>query len=350
MKPLRILVLAGLVALGLWHVLPDAGTRPLDIAFAQSSGTPDCSFVFNFTTTGRLTGKANSSSTAPCVNWGVTYTTTGTLTPTIQFEHSPDNSSWSAVPNTICSSSVQPPCVQTGANPMASGRTGSQKIAAYDAWVTVNVTGASGSGTGTVVIFGYKGNSPSASNQSGGGSVGPTGPTGPTGPSGPSAGPTWIEASCDTPRTQTLAGNSFWSVVALTNWDAGEWQFLPAVDGKLYCTAQVPRSISGTPAAVVLLETASANTASSKAVRWIVSSKNVPNGSTLDLSFTAETAQNITQSTTAYTRTDVTFTLTNQPAASDLLVIEVFRQGSNGGDTLTTLNALVFKVLLGITV
>lgn len=127
------------------------------------SGTPnDCFFVHSFTATGAQTAQANSSSAAPCVAWRVTYTTTGFSTVTVKFQTSPDNSSWTDVINSICSSSVQPPCVTDGANPLAAGVMGSSSFRAYGKYVRVNVTSVTGSGTGQVVVYGYKGTSASA--------------------------------------------------------------------------------------------------------------------------------------------------------------------------------------------
>ena len=168
-------------ALAVFFFLPGPKNAP-HTAFAQS-GTPDCSFTFTFTTSAVQTGQANLSASTPCVNWGVSFSVTGTLAATVQLETSPDNSTWTAVPNTICSSAVQPPCVQTGANPLGTLLTqGSAKIAAYGAYVRLNVTATSGSGTGTIRVYGYKGTSAAVGGSPGG--IGPPGPTGPTGPAG----------------------------------------------------------------------------------------------------------------------------------------------------------------------
>jgi hypothetical protein len=153
---------------------------------AYSQGTPyDCFSSFAFTAVSAQTGQSNSSSVAPCVAWRVTYTTTGFSSVTVKFQTSPDNANWSDVTNTICSSTVQPPCVTDGSNPLADGVMGSSSFRAYGKYVRVNVTGATGTGTGQVVVYGYKGTSASANTGGGGGgSPGPAGPTGPTGPAG----------------------------------------------------------------------------------------------------------------------------------------------------------------------
>ncbi len=154
--------------------------RPQNVQAQTSTTTPyDCNYNFTFTGTGTETGQVNNNNSRPCIAWRITYTTTGLTSATVQFETSPDNITWTAVPNTICSSSVQPPCVQDGANPMPAAKQGTVGIKAYGKYVRVNVTGVSGSGSGTVIIYGNKGAS-----AGGGGGTGAAGPTGATGPAG----------------------------------------------------------------------------------------------------------------------------------------------------------------------
>lgn len=162
--------------------------QPAHVQAQTNTPTPyDCNFIFAFTGIATQTGQPNNNNSRPCVAWRVTYTTTGFTAATVQFETSPDNSTWTAVPNTICSSSVQPPCVQDGANPMTSAAQGTAGIKAYGKYVRVKVTAVTGSGSGTVVVYGNKGASASAGST--GGAAGPTGPTGPSGTAGPT-GPT----------------------------------------------------------------------------------------------------------------------------------------------------------------
>ncbi len=130
---------------------------------AQNNGTPyDCLSVFSFTAASSQTGQNNSSSASPCVAWRVTYTSTGFSSVTVYFETSPDNSSWTPVTNSICSSSIQPPCVTDGANPLAADVMGSSSFRAYGKYVRVRVSSVTGSGSGQVVTYGYKGTSASA--------------------------------------------------------------------------------------------------------------------------------------------------------------------------------------------
>jgi len=130
-------------------------------AFAQ--GTPyDCFNVYTFSGATAQTGQNNSSSQSPCVAWRVTYTSTGFSSVTVRFDTSPDNSNWTAVTNSICSSSVQPPCVTDGSNPLPADVMGSSSFRAYGKWVRVNITSVTGTGSGQVVTYGYKGTSASA--------------------------------------------------------------------------------------------------------------------------------------------------------------------------------------------
>jgi len=136
----------------------------------QQTTTPyDCNFTYTFSATGAQSPSIpNSAVSKPCVAWRITYTSTGFTSVTIQFETSPDNSVWTAVPNTICSSSAQPPCLTDGANPLPAAAQGSSAIRAYGKFVRINATAVSGTGSATVVVYGYKGTSASAA--TGGGS------------------------------------------------------------------------------------------------------------------------------------------------------------------------------------
>ena len=146
---------------------------PLKVVHAQQTATPyDCLFTYTFVGATAQVGVPNSSTSKPCVSWRVTYTTTGFTNATVQFETSPDNSVWTAVPNNICSSTVQPPCVNDGANPLTPAAQGTAAIKAYGKYVRINVTGVTGSGSGTVVVYGNKG--ATASGGGGGGSNGTT--------------------------------------------------------------------------------------------------------------------------------------------------------------------------------
>lgn len=145
------------------------------------------------------------------------------------------------------------------------------------------------------------------------------------------------------PRVATLAGNTFWSVLGLTNWDAGHWEFGKDVDGKVYGLVGVPKNLAGTPAASIRLVTA--YNATTGVARWSVSTKDPADGETLNVALTAETAQDITVPGTAYLRKDVAFTLTNPPAADDVLVVEVFHEGAHTNDTVAV-NSLLFGVFL----
>ena len=140
---------------------------------AQAQNNPDCSFTFKFTGNIVQPGVSNLSGNTPCVNWRLTLSTDaaagGTLSSTVTFQTSPDNFTWSVVPNTPCSSTVQPPCVLQGANPIV-GTQGMLYSASYGAYVRVVVTASAGAGTGTIRAYGAKGASASAGSIGGGGS------------------------------------------------------------------------------------------------------------------------------------------------------------------------------------
>lgn len=139
------------------------------------------------------------------------------------------------------------------------------------------------------------------------------------------------------PRVTTLAGNAFFTVVGLTAWDAGHWQFVKDVDGKLYGVVKVPKNLAAAPnGKIVLVIGANATTGTS---RLSAATKAVADAESLNpASFAVETAQDITVPATARLRKDVTVpasgTLAEALAADDLLLVEVFHEGAHANDTL----------------
>lgn len=147
-----------------------------------------------------------------------------------------------------------------------------------------------------------------------------------------------------TPQVSANAGNSFWTVAGLTDWDAGHWEFVKDVDGKVYGQVRVPPAYSS--GGVIRL--AIAANATSGVTRLGVGTKAVADGESLNPTLTDETKQDITVPGTAYLRKDVTFTLTETLAADDVLIVEVFHEGSHANDTLAV-NTLLLGAWLEVT-
>lgn len=146
------------------------------------------------------------------------------------------------------------------------------------------------------------------------------------------------------PRTSTLAGNSFFSVLALSDWDAGHWEFLQDVEGKIYGIVRVPPSYAS-GGAIKLEIGANATTG---VTRLQVGTKAVADGESMNPTLTDETAQDITVPGTAYLRKAVSFTLTESLAASDLLLVEIFHDGDHANDTLAV-NTILWGAWLEVT-
>jgi len=147
------------------------------------------------------------------------------------------------------------------------------------------------------------------------------------------------------PRVATLTGNAFYTVLGLTDWDAGHWEFVKDVDGKVYGLVMVPPSYASGGAIVL----AYAANATSGATRLQVGTKAVAEGETMNPTLTDETAQDVTVPGTAYLLDLVSFTLTETLAANDLLIVEVFHAGAHANDTLAV-NTLLFGAWLEVTV
>lgn len=146
-------------------------------ALPLAAQATDCSFTLNFTGDA-VKAVPNLSQNTPCVNWRVTFSTAAGMTVTaVTFQTSPDNSTWTTVPNTPCSSTVQPPCIIQGTNPLTGTTQGMSYFAAYGAYVQVVVSGTNATGTGTVRAYGAKGataSAPPGSGTTGGGVFGLT--------------------------------------------------------------------------------------------------------------------------------------------------------------------------------
>jgi hypothetical protein len=154
------------------HILPLLLFLVCLVWVRPAAAQNECSFTFTATGDATQTGVSNLSGGTPCANWRVTYSVTGTLATTVTFQTSPDNTSFTSVPNTVCSSTVQPPCIFQGTNPLTGTTQGNTLFAAYGSWVRVTTSSSSGTGTVTVRGYGAKGASASVSNGIGGGSGG----------------------------------------------------------------------------------------------------------------------------------------------------------------------------------
>jgi hypothetical protein len=126
--------------------------------------------------------------------------------------------------------------------------------------------------------------------------------------------------------------NSYPTVTFLSNWYAYLWTFIKDVDGFVSWQVRVPDSLAATPNAKIVYEIIA--NATSGVTRLISYSKNAADGAAMNAALTAETAQDITVPGTAYLRKKVTFTLTNAPAAGDILYGAFGHAGAHANDTL----------------
>jgi hypothetical protein len=161
----KVLPLLLLALVGIWTLANHHSPIRSQIAYAQAT---DCSFTYTFTGAATQTAVSNLSGQTPCVNWRLTLSTTASLSATVTFQTSPDNSTWTPVPNTVCSSTVQPPCILQGANPII-GQQGMAYMSAYGSYVRVVTSSSSGTGTGTIRVYGAKGASAASIPQGGAG-------------------------------------------------------------------------------------------------------------------------------------------------------------------------------------
>jgi hypothetical protein len=165
----KVLPFTLLALVAVWTFTGHHSPTLSQVVYAQTA----CSFTYTFTGNATQTGVPNLSGNTPCVNWRITLSTTGSLSSTVTFNTSPDNSTWTAVPNTVCSSTVQPPCVLQGTNPIV-GNQGMLYAAAYGNYVQVVVSASSGTGKGTIRGYGAFGATAAGPSVGGGGGGGGT--------------------------------------------------------------------------------------------------------------------------------------------------------------------------------
>lgn len=152
------------------------------------------------------------------------------------------------------------------------------------------------------------------------------------------------------PRVTSLAGNAFWTVAGLTTWDAGRWEFILDVEGRVYGLVAVPKNVAATPNSKLVLDIAA--NATTGVTRLTVATKAVADTESLNpTSLTAETAQDVTVPATAYLRKTVVFPATGNlaeaVAADDLLLVEITHNGNHANDTLAV-NTLLMAAFLQV--
>ena len=144
------------------------------------------------------------------------------------------------------------------------------------------------------------------------------------------------------PRVASMTGNCSWKIVALTNIDIGVWDFIKDVQGKLYGTVTVPAGLAGTVAPAIVLSIM-ANATSGVTSLNVATKAVAPTAESMDVTLTSDTRQDITVPTTAYNDLAVTFTVGDLAniVANDILVVEVFHDGTQSADTLAVDTLLV---------
>jgi len=117
--------------------------------------------------------------------------------------------------------------------------------------------------------------------------------------------------------------------------------YLKDVDGSWYVKVRIPQNYVGTPVAKLVI----AANATTGVTRLIFSSKSVADTETINVSYTAETAQDITVPGTAYLAKVVSFTITTSGlAAGEDLFVRVQHEGNHANDTLAVDTLLVQAV------
>lgn len=148
-----------------------------------------------------------------------------------------------------------------------------------------------------------------------------------------------IGISFKNPRTQTLAGNSFATVIAFTNFDLEVIEFVKDVDGKFYGLAHIPAGYGTVTTAKVVFDIIA--NATTGVTTMQISTAPIADDETVNASLTSITARDVTVPGTAYKIERVTETLASVPVAGDVIVIEFFHEGTATNDTLAVNTQIV---------
>jgi len=150
------------------------------------------------------------------------------------------------------------------------------------------------------------------------------------------------EIPLQNPRVSTLAGNSFFTVKAMTNYDWGHWEFLKDVDGYIYGRLRV-EGARAAPSVVISIAAA----ATSGVTRLALDYAKLSDGQTMDQGFSSLAAQDITVPGTSQARKDVTFGPLAAFAHGDFLIVRVYHAGAHANDTLAVNTMLAGAWLIG---
>jgi hypothetical protein len=121
--------------------------------------------------------------------------------------------------------------------------------------------------------------------------------------------------------TPDQTGNSFYSVLALTEYFYAAWQFIPGNASYINCTVYVPTAQSG---ATIVLDIA-ANDATAGHTANFQTCDGVINSGTINLgtALTCASAQTFTTTSTAYNRVTLTFNVQSTLSNGSILVVKI---------------------------
>lgn len=139
---------------------------------------PDCALSFSLTATGRFQPNGYSNANKGCVLWMLTYQSTGFSALSLEVDSAPDSSgvagSWGAFSGAILDGNSSSAASGPGVNPNTATDWAFLMLKGSVAWISVNLTSKTGTGTikGNLLGWRPRGNSDTA------GSVTPSGPCG----------------------------------------------------------------------------------------------------------------------------------------------------------------------------
>lgn len=134
------------------------------------------------------------------------------------------------------------------------------------------------------------------------------------------------------PRSSSLAGNAFWTVATTTLLDFAHWEFVKDVEGRVTGQILIPKTVSATPnAKIVLIITSQATTGVTRMNVLYLAQGTA--GGWLGGTLTSAGAQDLTigPSSTEFKR--MTFNL-GAVSADQLLLFEIVHEGAHANDTL----------------
>jgi hypothetical protein len=142
------------------------------------------------------------------------------------------------------------------------------------------------------------------------------------------------------PRSMSEAGNAFWTVASMNNFDLAHWEFVKDVQGRVTGQILIPKSVAAVPNGKIVLILCTPGVAG--VTRFsLMAQRTAFAGGWMQLAFDPVAAQDLAVPSTGFQFIKATFALPWGVQADHLLVVEIVHEGAHANDTLASNTWLV---------